>query len=658
MKIQRRYTQAGQSPYAGIELAQRTSEIRNTDGSTVFKLEGIEVPATWSQVAVDILAQKYFRKAGVPQVGADGQPLVGDDGKPVLGGERDARQVFHRLAGCWTQWGHRNGYFESDDDAQAFHDELCHMLATQVCAPNSPQWFNTGLHYAYGITGPAQGHWYVDPKTRELRQASSAYERPQPHACQPYDALVSTPQGPIPIGEIVERKLVGLEVYDGRDGGRGTTRVVAVQSNGQKPVFRIVLRTGPSVEATGDHLVWAVARGRGAWLRVDEILPGMRMVTSSVMRTTAGAARRAPAARAGETSASSATLDVDVSLREVAVFRVEPIGTMPVFDIQTESGQYLSNDAIVHNCFIQAVSDDLVNDGGIMDLWTREARLFKYGSGCTSGDSRVYVSDAGLVPIRDLYARFRDSGRRVREFDGKGRYIEVTDAGLLTLSVNPDTGVYELDLIDKVWQYEVAADDKLTVRFDSGAQATVSAWHPFLVWDGEQVVERRADALRQGDAVLGPNATALAALPSGARGTEEIASHVTAARGRNAARARRTAAAAVARGREAGAAVLETELVDAIAESLVRVTAVEPCRANPDFYDLTVEKHSNYLAGERGLVAIHNTGSNFSNLRGAPRRWCASTSTTPTSSASSTGRSTRRRRSPRSWPGRSTATAS
>jgi ribonucleoside-diphosphate reductase alpha chain len=183
VKIQRRFTRAGASPYEGIEFNKRTSEIRNPDGSTVFKLEGIDVPSAWSQVAVDILAQKYFRRAGVPQSGADGEALRDAEGRPVLGGERDARQVFHRLAGCWTDWGFRHGYFDAEEDARAFHDELCWMLASQVAAPNSPQWFNTGLHWAYGITGPAQGHWFVDPASREVRMAGSAYERPQPHAC-------------------------------------------------------------------------------------------------------------------------------------------------------------------------------------------------------------------------------------------------------------------------------------------------------------------------------------------------------------------------------------------------------------------------------------------------------------------------------------------
>ena len=183
MRISRRFTAEGQSPYAGIEFSQRNSEIRNPDGTTVFRQEGISAPAEWSSVAVDILAQKYFRKSGVPQVGPDSRPVLDKNGQPVLGGERDARQVFHRLAGCWTHWGERYGYFDSPADARAFYDELCHMLAAQIAAPNSPQWFNTGLHYAYGLSGPAQGHYFVDPDSGALTRATSAYERPQPHAC-------------------------------------------------------------------------------------------------------------------------------------------------------------------------------------------------------------------------------------------------------------------------------------------------------------------------------------------------------------------------------------------------------------------------------------------------------------------------------------------
>ena len=169
MKINRYFTSAKGGAFEGIEFVPRTSEIRNPDGSRVFHMEGVMVPSSWSQVATDIIAQKYFRKAGVPQ--------------SESGGETDSRQVFHRLAGCWRYWGEKHGYFDTDDDAQAFYDELCHMLATQKAAPNSPQWFNTGLYYAYGIEGVPQGHYYVDPTNGMLERSANAYERPQPHAC-------------------------------------------------------------------------------------------------------------------------------------------------------------------------------------------------------------------------------------------------------------------------------------------------------------------------------------------------------------------------------------------------------------------------------------------------------------------------------------------
>ena len=199
MHITRRFTTAGQDPYATVRFRTATSEIRNPDGSVVFQAEGIEVPAEWSQVASDILAQKYFRKAGVPArltpVAEEGVPswlwrrtadsaaLASLPEAARYGGETSARQVFDRMAGTWTYWGWKGGYFDAEEDARAFYDEIRLMLARQIGAPNSPQWFNTGLHWAYGIDGPAQGHYYVDHRTGELCASESAYEHPQPHAC-------------------------------------------------------------------------------------------------------------------------------------------------------------------------------------------------------------------------------------------------------------------------------------------------------------------------------------------------------------------------------------------------------------------------------------------------------------------------------------------
>jgi ribonucleoside-diphosphate reductase alpha chain len=190
MRIRRLFTVEGGSPFDGLNFRKGISEIRNPDGSVVFRQTDIEVPEHWSQVACDVLAQKYFRKAGIPvalkPVPEEGVPewlWRKTAAGPETVGETSARQVFGRMAGTWTYWGWKYGYFAGEADARAFHDELCHMLAMQMAAPNSPQWFNTGLHWAYGIDGPSQGHYFVDPASGELTKSQSAYEHPQPHAC-------------------------------------------------------------------------------------------------------------------------------------------------------------------------------------------------------------------------------------------------------------------------------------------------------------------------------------------------------------------------------------------------------------------------------------------------------------------------------------------
>jgi ribonucleoside-diphosphate reductase alpha chain len=199
MRIERHFTKASQDPYAAIPFKRVDVSMKNPDGSVVFQALGIEVPETWSQVATDVIAQKYFRKAGVAsrlkpveenQVPSwlwrnvpDEYELskLPEDERYI--GETSSKQVFDRLAGAWTYWGFKGGYFDTEEDALTFYDEMRHMLAMQMAAPNSPQWFNTGLHWAYGIDGPSQGHYYVDPETGKLTKSKSSYERPQPHAC-------------------------------------------------------------------------------------------------------------------------------------------------------------------------------------------------------------------------------------------------------------------------------------------------------------------------------------------------------------------------------------------------------------------------------------------------------------------------------------------
>lgn len=200
MKFSRFHTKKSwDTPFDAIIFETRKSEIKNPDGSLIFQMEDVNVPSSWSQVATDIIAQKYFRKAGVPvrlkKIKEKSVPewlQRSEEDKAALNKldeddrythEIDSRQVFSRLAGCWTYWGWKHDYFGSEEDAKVFYDELSYMLATQMAAPNSPQWFNTGLHWAYGINGPAQGHYYVDGDTGKLKKSKDAYSHPQPHAC-------------------------------------------------------------------------------------------------------------------------------------------------------------------------------------------------------------------------------------------------------------------------------------------------------------------------------------------------------------------------------------------------------------------------------------------------------------------------------------------
>ncbi|MDR2049265.1 MAG: ribonucleoside-diphosphate reductase, partial [Treponema sp.] len=603
MKFERLFTGNQKGPYHDIVWERRKSEIRNPDGKVMFSEDTVVVPAFWSQIAADIIAQKYFRKAGVPAdkvyewkkyAGkADGKTRDPGESLPEDGAEHDARQVFHRLAYTWMDWGQKNSYFDSEEDKKAFYDETCYMLAHQLAAPNSPQWFNTGLYAVYGIDGPPQGHYYFDPEAGEVKKSDSAYKRPQPHACLPWHALISTPRGPVPIGRLVEENRVTANVYD-KD---GLTSITAVRKNGVKPVLRIVLKNGNTLEATADHPVLAFPAGSGEepqWIEAGKLQRGMRLlqITDTSISENTGKDETSEAVLAGwlagdgfagqyskdpaqsltiefmtacdgeydflmphiqkvfdgvhcqvtgletrnenlsprrvrlygeklrpfiekyeperrgldtgipeavlnggrETAAAwlsslfqsgatvrsrtgsggsfditlksiskdliqdvqkllanmgiysrvsicgsnrdkrhtcyrltiacrsecekfrkligfitdekreklSASLDGGIQEREIprcrpeSVTGIEYLGEMPVYDIQTGSGNFLAGNIVVHNCFILSVDDDLVNEGGIMDLVTREARLFKYGSGTGSNFSRIRALDEKL----------------------------------------------------------------------------------------------------------------------------------------------------------------------------------------------------------------------------------------------------------------------
>ncbi|HLF06250.1 MAG TPA: adenosylcobalamin-dependent ribonucleoside-diphosphate reductase, partial [Thermoplasmata archaeon] len=259
LEMPRRYTRAGVHPFDAVKWDRRISRITERDGRVVFEMKDVEVPVSWSQLATDIIAQKYFRKAGVTP-----------DGK----GETSAKQVVMRIAKTIRDFGELHKYFQSAADAESFEMELTHILINQYAAFNSPVWFNCGHEHVYGVKGSG-GNWAWNFAKSDVKQIENNYERPQCSACQPYHSMISTPQGMVPIGEIVARDLVGTKVYD----SHGTTRIVATKANGSEMVFKVKLTDGNFIEATGDHLVRAVLerRTQPIWTRVDGLRPGMRL---------------------------------------------------------------------------------------------------------------------------------------------------------------------------------------------------------------------------------------------------------------------------------------------------------------------------------------------------------------------------------------------
>jgi len=171
LQLARLHSKEGQDVYALFEYEYRDVCIKDSEGNIIFEQKQIEVPVHWSVLSTEILAEKFFRKTGVPQ--ADG----------FLGGEHSIKQVVHRMASCWQLWGLRESYFETEKDAAVFYDEIVYALLSQQASPNSPQWFNTGLYETYAIKGKAHGHYYVDTAKGQLVKSLSSYERPLPHAC-------------------------------------------------------------------------------------------------------------------------------------------------------------------------------------------------------------------------------------------------------------------------------------------------------------------------------------------------------------------------------------------------------------------------------------------------------------------------------------------
>jgi len=254
LAVSRRFTTAGDDPFSSFTFVHRDARITNPDGSVVFEMRDVEVPDTWGQTAVDVLASKYFRKAGVPQFGGDGKPLTTSDGSPVLGAERSARQWASRIAGAWRVWGDRGGYFASDADAQAFEDECAYILMAQIASPNSPQHFNTGLFEAYGIVNDPNGEWYVDPATGETRESAHRYERVAANACFPAGTLVDTDQGHLPI----EKVEPGVQVLTHQGRWRAVSAVMQRQCGDPLVNLSFDKLSALPVSVTAEHPFYAL----------------------------------------------------------------------------------------------------------------------------------------------------------------------------------------------------------------------------------------------------------------------------------------------------------------------------------------------------------------------------------------------------------------
>ncbi len=335
--IRRRFTTEGVHPYDEVVWERRDARITDyRDGSVAFEQLGVEVPAGWSVNATNILAQKYFR---------------GTPGTPER--EWSLKQVSDRVADTITGWGTADGYFEDTAEAEAFRDELKHIIVTQKAAFNSPVWFNIGVH---GVP----------------QQAS---------ACQPYHALVSTPDGFVPIGRLVADQAVGAAVFD----ASGVTHVVAVKHNGQKPVLRIHTEAGHELDVTADHLVWRCADDM-AWDVADgsagaahsAVAGSVETVGSVLVASRPGLFVPAGDLRPGDELEWCDVESFGAPRDRTAVVGIEEIGPMDVYDIQTESGEYLSSDLRVHNCFILAVEDSM---DSILNWYREEGIIFKGGSG-------------------------------------------------------------------------------------------------------------------------------------------------------------------------------------------------------------------------------------------------------------------------------------
>ena len=494
MRIERRFTTAEGGAYDGVAFAERDSRLTNADGTVAFETSGITVPAPWSQLATDIIAQKYFRRAGVPRetvrVAEENVPEWLRRSEPAAGvalsGETDAREPFDRMTGTWTYWGWKYGYFDSEDDALAFRDELANMLATQRAAPNSPQWFNTGLHWAYGITGPPQGHHFVDPASGDVVRASSAYERPQPHACF-IQSVADDLVGEGGIMDLWQREARIFKYGSGTGTNFSTLRARGEplsgggKSSGLMSFLKIGDRAAGAIQSGGttrraakmvivdvDHpdieefIDWKVSEER----KVATMIAGSRLLRSRItscaeaaLEGGTDAAENPALARALSLARRDGVPEIELGHLLRRISEGAPAIDFPHFDAdwqgeayRTVSGQNANNSVRVNAAFMEAVREDrewhLVRrtDGGVAavvrarDLWDRIA-----DAAWRSADPGVQYDST----INEWHTS-PDAGR-IRGSNPCSEYLFVDDTACNLASLNllafrdPETGAFDIE---------------------------------------------------------------------------------------------------------------------------------------------------------------------------------------------------------------------
>lgn len=511
LTVCRHFTAQNPDPYAGIIWKTFTSAIKNPDGSPVFSADSLEFPDTWEQNAVDIVAAKYLRKAGVPIFDSWGSPVVDPEtGIQVTGAENSMRQIADRLAGAWTVWGQRAGLFATETDAENYRDEIRYMLIRQMAAPNSPQWFNTGLYEAYGLEEDAEGNFYYDPDAGEVRLSEHKYQRSAASACFPSGTRVMTQEGMRGIEKIVPGDMVLTHK------ARFRPVVELMQKNSSELITVKVdgVTSGP-IRATPEHpfltLRDGLTREKPVWVNAVDLKADDYVVV---------AGSELPDGVLSETEdnrTDGGLGDKIKDARRITSVTRETV-TVPVYNIQVEEDEtYTVEGVVVHNCYILRVDDTLVGDFSIMRHVEDCARLFKGGSGVGANYSNLREEGGSLtgggvssgllswIRVHDRAAGAIKSGgtclaphQFVYTADrGPVPVKELADDGgeFLAISYDPPAGRYK---IKKANAWHAGTKQLVRVRTDKGT-FELTFDHPVRTTTHETIL---AGDLKEGTSLL------------------------------------------------------------------------------------------------------------------------------------------------------------